>query len=323
MQSPQVKHLYSGGVITNYYCSSKCKHCSVASSPSWAKDYMTRDMARKILRRMRGMGCDSIHVGGGEPMLNFEGLKAFLEEARDAGVMIEYIESNSSWYRNEADALQKLHTLQTLGVDTLLISMSPFHNEYIPFQKVHDVMAACRKAGMRVFPWISEYFSDINQLDVCKTHTLAEYDAHFGRHFIDDMPRQWIGFTGRAAQFYKTRLALTPLSQILKKAGPCHKPYQTGHFHIDLYGNYLGCQGLAIALEDLGKPLDEEKYPYSTLLYQKGVGALLEAAQAKGYQPEKGYLSACHLCIELRRFLSGKLGEESRELQPTGYYTKV
>lgn len=97
----KIERLFSGGVITNYYCSSACKHCLYNSSPSWKKEYMTEEMADKVFKTLKNFGVFSVHIGGGEPFLNFEGLKKVVEKANENGVYIEYIETNASWVENE------------------------------------------------------------------------------------------------------------------------------------------------------------------------------------------------------------------------------
>ena len=49
----KINQLVSGGIITNYNCSSKCRHCVYASSPSWPKDYMTPSDADEILTMLK------------------------------------------------------------------------------------------------------------------------------------------------------------------------------------------------------------------------------------------------------------------------------
>ncbi|NLJ40831.1 MAG: radical SAM protein [Clostridiales bacterium] len=66
----KINRLVSGGIITNYHCSSKCKHCSYSSSPEWPKDYMTKAMANEVFAILKRMGCNRVHIGGGEPFLN-------------------------------------------------------------------------------------------------------------------------------------------------------------------------------------------------------------------------------------------------------------
>jgi hypothetical protein len=95
-------------------------------------------------------------------------------------------------------------------------------------------------------------------------------------------------------------------------------------FHFDLYGNYIPglCAGLSVRGEDMGKPLDPEKYPIITCLFTKGIGGLLSYAVEKyDFQASKTlYAIKCELCYEVRRSLVIDHDVHSRELQPLGHY---
>ena len=149
MQPFQIKHLISGGMITNCFCTSRCRHCLYNCGPPWEKNFIDRHVAAANLKMVRSVGCRSIHIGGGEPMLRPDDLAGVLEVAADSGISIEYVETNSSWFKDIESAEAVLTLLRQQGLRTLLVSISPFHNEYIPFTKVQGVIAACRKSVVR------------------------------------------------------------------------------------------------------------------------------------------------------------------------------
>lgn len=60
----KINNLVSGGIITNYKCSSKCKHCAYSSSPGWPNEYMSYETADEIFSILRRKGCHSVHIGG-------------------------------------------------------------------------------------------------------------------------------------------------------------------------------------------------------------------------------------------------------------------
>ena len=128
-----ISHLLSGGLITNYYCSSTCRHCLYRCSPRWPAEYISAETARVNLETVRELGCRAVHIGGGEPLLKTDGVASVLEVANQVGVHIDYVETNSSWYRNHDAACAVLEELSDRGLSTLLISISPFHNEHIRF----------------------------------------------------------------------------------------------------------------------------------------------------------------------------------------------
>ena len=101
-----INRLHSGGVITNYYCASSCGHCLYGCSPRWEKKYIREDTLTRNLQRIVDLGCRAVHVGGGEPFLDPDGLQRVVETAFALDVQIEYVETNASWYRDKASALQ-------------------------------------------------------------------------------------------------------------------------------------------------------------------------------------------------------------------------
>ncbi len=328
MRELAITSLRSGGVITNLYCSSACKHCLYASSPKWNKDYISPGMAETIINKILDLGCTFIHIGGGEPMLNLSGLKQFLQIASAMKLGIEYIETNSSWYKDEDSAVRVLQDLQGLDVDTLLISISPFHNEYIPFHKVKGLMKACHAGNMGVFPWISDFIQDIEGFSDVSPHSLAEYEASYGDDYLKNVAERFpLNFRGRALLTYKDIYPKRSVDEILAegKRG-CGELANTSHFHIDLFGNYIPglCSGLSIHVEDLGGPLEFDKYRFLLTLYNQGIAGLLEIAQQEyGFQPEEQYLSKCHLCFAIRRFLVMDKKVRSDDLKPVPYYRWV
>ncbi len=100
MSEFNIKNLRSGGLITNYFCTSSCKHCLYKCSPHWEKRYIERDTVKKNLMSIRALGCRSVHIGGGEPLLRPDKLGTVLEVASEIGISVEYVETNSSWFQD-------------------------------------------------------------------------------------------------------------------------------------------------------------------------------------------------------------------------------
>ncbi|UCD78139.1 MAG: radical SAM protein [Desulfobacterales bacterium] len=324
-----INGLRSGGLITNYFCTSRCRHCLYNCSPEWSKRYIEPETARKNLEAVRSLGCRSVHIGGGEPLLRPEELGRVLEIAAEVGVSVEYVETNSSWFKNIESAKALLAQLHEKGLKTLLVSISPFHNEQIPFFKVQGVIGAAQKAGVGIFPWISDFISDLSQFDAGRTHSLDEYHQKFGENYLKQiLHRYWIHFGGRALQTYRPLLGKNTFQQILdENPGGCAAELSdTSHFHIDLFGNYIPglCSGLAIFRDDLGKRLSQETYPILTTLFHNGVRGLAQkAGDTAGYAPQKNhYINKCDLCTEVRTFLVLKDFKESNELTPVEFYIR-
>ncbi len=321
-----ISRLMSGGLITNYFCTSTCRHCLYRCSPRWPKDFISVETARANLKTIRSLGCSSVHIGGGEPLLRPEGVATVLEVADEVDVYVEYIETNSSWYQNHDAACAILEELVDRGLSILLVSISPFHNEHIPFYKVKGVIAACRQTGISVFPWVSDFIPDLGAFDERGRHNLEEYQELFGEDYVEKLPsRYWISPGGRALDTFAGFSPGKSVDQLAADGSRgCHELAEVSHFHVDLYGYYIPglCAGLSIDRDDLGSPLDPREYPIISRLYSGGIGEFVSyAAKTYGFKTSKpAYASKCELCYEIRRFLVVDQAVDSKELQPRGHY---
>lgn len=321
----KIRYLSSGGLITNYYCSSSCKHCLYRCSPKWKKEFINDETTNNSLKIIKKLQCNSIHIGGGEPLLNPSGVYSVLKIAKNLGINIDYIETNSSWFKDLSSACEILQKIYHLGCYTLLISISPFHNEYIPFYKVKGVINACHNIGISVFPWVQSFVSDLNSFDDKTTHDLDEYVTKFGKDYIKNIPnRYWISLGGRALETFSKYNTSIKLDDLLEKSAGCLELAQVSHFHIDLFGNYIPglCAGLSIQAEDILNEITKEKYPIISYLYSDGIKGLFNFAKEKfNYKPLKqSYFSKCELCYEIRKYLVIDKNYNSIELQPKEHY---
>jgi len=325
----RIERLQSGGLITNYYCTSKCGHCLYACSPHWEKLYIDVETAEKNLLKAKELGCGSIHVGGGEPLLDMEGLKTVLGLAQKTGVAVEYVETNSSWFKDPDSSRRTLEELKELGLSALLVSISPFHNAFIPFYKVKGVIEQCGKAGISVFPWIRDFYSEIDAFDDKATHKIVEYRRKFGKHYLRDMPsRYWIHLGGRALSTFREVFDRKDYRAVLSSSSlGCRELLDVGHFHLDLWGNYIPglCSGLSLKRDDLGTVISKQAYPILSTLYASGVHGLFELAVSDyAFAPSPGgYISKCDLCLDIRRYLVVEKKTENLEMQPLQFYENL
>ncbi len=279
---------------------------------------------------IRSMGCRAVHIGGGEPLLRPDKLVEVLEAARLSGVSIEYVETNSSWFKDLGSAKSILMRLRRKGLRTLLISISPFHNEYIPFSRVKGVIKACEAIGINVYPWINSFIKDLSQFNTNKTHSIEAFKEKFGQDYLTNvLHRYWIHMGGRALDTFRSVLVnRSPWQIIDENSGGCaYELSDTSHFHIDLFGNYIPglCSGLSILAEDLGKPLSEKQYPIILTLVSSGIKGIYEFASKEfAYSPARsGYINKCDLCTEIRTFLVHNASEDLSELKPKEFYLKT
>lgn len=92
--------------------------------------------ASVLCGKLRRLDCRSLHIGGGEPFLDIEGLVGLIGAIRKSGINLEYIETNAAWITGD-DARDRsiLADIAGAGGDCVMVSADPFHIEFIPFWK--------------------------------------------------------------------------------------------------------------------------------------------------------------------------------------------
>jgi len=321
MQTP----MYSG-VITNYVCTAACRHCMFASAPDCPKEYITEEMSGRIAAILREAGTFSVHIGGGEPFMNFDALCTLIRALTREGIAIDYIETNAFWCSDEAFVQKRLDTLKELGASAVMVSVDPFHIEYVPLERPLLLCRLLQKNGFDYFIWQEKFLRRLMKLDRTKCYTGEELKEVLGENYIEDTAAEYgLGMNGRALaiaeKLYPKRKAE---DWLISEA--CPSILRTRHCHFDLYGNVIpsGCPGISAEARDyLTGNITEEKYPVLSHLAKGGVRALYKYAKEKGFtEAEDGYPSRCSLCFAIRAFLLER-ENPSQDLSPVCFYKNV
>ena len=335
MSNYKLNSLYPGaGIIVTYKCPAKCLHCCYSSSPKRSGDYMSKDTADKIFALLRKMGCYSVHIGGGEPFINFEKLLEVCKSARENRISIDYIETNASWYTDDINVSEKLKKLISAGIDCLLISVDPFHNEFVTYNKIKNLAKCCRKNSMGTFIWQSKFERIAQQLDENTTHSLSEYENIFGDDFIKQVSENYgLGYNGRALRILErfTKDKKSYEYFLKDNHNQCGERIKSlHHFHVDMDGNLIppSCNGFRANIFDLcGEGLDSDKYKYFTAVANGGLEGLFKRAEALGFIPKNdGYVSKCALCFDIKKYICENIktntGTEPDDIGPAGFFTE-
>ena len=270
-------------------------------------------MTQSTMDEMFGLlwegGCRSVHIGGGEPFLNFEGLLTLLEQARIFGIAVDYIETNGYWATDEELIRKRLSALKKVGGDTFCISVDPFHCEYVPYGRPLHLAKICSKEGFGYFLWQERFLRMLQHVNPDVPHDRIALEKSISKDYIFDTATIYgIRMGGRAIQIEQEYSSCKPLESLLSEK-PCLDLVSTGHFHIDMYHQFIppGCTGLALPLKEVVNGIEPGGYPVYESLYFGGVTALYKLALEYGFvADEKGYTSSCTLCFFIRKFLSEK-----------------
>ena len=296
--------LASGGLILSYRCTNTCAHCLYRCSPRRPDHWMAPDMQEEVLDALaREASLSDIHIAGGEPTLNMDCTVSVLEGCRARKLAGSYIETTGWWCTTVEKGVDHFRRLFEAGLRCALVSVSPYHNEFIPLRNTRACIAAAQRVfGARgVFPYMGHLDEAIGALPDDKPHTLLEFCLAHGMSADDS----------RLAELY----------HLIPACG--RRLRQTGHFHVDLYGNLFtgSCPGIVAGrVGDFHPALDREHFPIWSTLSEEGAYGLMQMAQAgHGFVPDPvGYVSCCHLCLAVRLHLWSIGGYP--ELAPADFY---
>jgi hypothetical protein len=272
---------------------------------------MGEKTAGEICRLLRKGGCRSVHIGGGEPFLDFDGLVMMIRRLADAGIALEYVETNAFWAA-ESGAGEKIRRLLDKGVDALCISLDPYHAEYVPYGLPLRLAELCRQAGMGYFLWKQEFLGALSRLDPSKIHSRGDMEKALSPDYVRKTARAYgISYGGRAVNIEEESGPGKPAEYFFSENEPCKNLLSTGHFHADLDACFIppGCTGIRIPLVEIVEGIPDGKYPAFEALYTGGPVALANLALKEGFTPRsEGYASKCNFCFYLRRYLAEKPG---------------
>ena len=296
---------------------------------------MTEPELKHYLDQIRKLAPDQhgIHLSGGEPFLNFDLTLRAVELCIEHQVPLQYVETNAFWCEEDDLTAYQLNLLRESGLPAILISVSPFHNEFIPFERTERAISIAR--------------------EIYGPYNVLIYTAYFYEQLQDYNPQTKIPFNRYlntighepAAQSFVAQYGLVPCGRaasrlnFLYQKQPAAAFFDTTclsemtnpeHIHIDPYGNYIAslCAGISLGdahqLGDIFEGVDLQQRPIIEILVTSGVEGLLKLAQDQfDYQvlPE-GYIAKCHLCQDIRAHIV-RVSDQFEELKPMEFYRNL
>lgn len=318
-----IGELRGGGLVLGYRCPSRCQHCLYGSGPH-RRDGEPADPAALdgVLDELAERGPRArYHIGGGEPFLDLDRLEHAVSGLLERGLALDYVETNAMWVRDAEHAEATLGRLAGAGLESVLVSLSPFHAEHVPLARtLRLIEAADRVLSAGAFVWIGEFSQDLAGTPPDERLELDSWLAERGDRYACELARRYgLVAAGRAGRYLHRHGVCTPWRELLSQP-PCRgRLADTSHFHVDGCGQYVPglCAGLMLPLAEVPGPIDLERYRVLAAIVQGGLGALVELAGRYGFEPAETYSSACDLCTHARKWL---YPHGFAELGPEGFY---
>ena len=323
-----VPPLRSGGVMLGYQCNQSCRHCSYRCRPG-AGEWMTRETLEQALDLLAGeRRLVDIHLAGGEPALNPELLLEAVRLALGKGLRLSYVETNGFFADTPEAARKLLAPLKEAGLNAILLSISPYHNEFLPLRRTLNCLEAAAEIFGQdgVFPWLGHFLPLLSRLYPEAAHPLSEFLEANGMAWGDrELLRMFpLSPVGRAPEGLRDFFGPRP-AEAYRKGHCLEMLTEVSHFHIDPYGNvFTGhCPGIvAGTLDRLHEEKTPDRNPVFTALALGGPFALATLAEkACGFRmDESGYASPCDLCFQARKALFDHDAAAWPELGPAVFY---
>lgn len=328
-----IPKLSSLGIIPSYQCSNRCRHCLYASSAEF-RDWMDEESMHKIcsgLAKHRDY-LSGIHIGGGEPLLRVDITSKLIQTILEYNLPLEYVETNAFWCWSEAKTESVFQMLKEAGLRAILISVSPFHLEYVPMERTNRAIKIAQKVfgAYGVLIYTQRFFQQFQEIDPKHTVAFEDYVEELG---IETAALEISGNyslipNGRVSTELLDLYERKPIQDVF--GDTCKNELSSPHHaHIDLYGNYIAglCAGITLGdafdLDSIYSGIDLDQSPFLKNLVEGGVEALFHWAQAEyGYEElEGGYIAKCHLCLDIRRHLVN-VGD-FKDLAPKQFYENL
>jgi len=336
MKKLYVQEPISGGILLSYKCTGECKHCMYACSPKWKDDWISERDVERILTQLSGrirespFGTDRIgvnygvHFTGGEPFLNFNILLKAVRIAHDQQIPSTFVETNCFWCIDDKATREKLVQLKDAGLHGILISVNPFILEQLPFERTERAARISREIFRENVILYQEFFySQFRKLNIKGALPFKEYvqkiDLSDLYENVELLPM------GRATYMLSHLYRKYPAKQFFSES--CREELTRGwHVHVDNYCNYMTgyCGGISLGdgrdIDSIGQGIDLDQRPILNAL-STDLKRLFEfGVEEFDYKErEEGYISKCHLCVDVRKHIVQKT-DEFEELRPREFY---
>ncbi|MBC7093722.1 radical SAM protein [Candidatus Bipolaricaulota bacterium] len=296
------------GLNLTRQCNARCAHCACYCGPG-VRDWISLADAREYLGQLAGEP-RVLALSGGEPGLDWDLTVAVAREATRHGIPEVWVFTNGFWAISLPAALEVVTRLGEAGVTRLCLSASVFHRPFVPVASVKNALQAGRRGGL-------DLVLDLRYLpgpggvavkDPETTEILEQLGDLSDVEVWEGTPR----LIGRAAE----RLAPAFPGRDRLPAGSCPGPWVIGTLaepagiDVDPAGDVTLCPGLSIGnalrrpLSAIVRSYDAGHHPIVREIVAGGPRKLARLAQTLGWvPPDESFVTACHLCFTIRRFL--------------------
>jgi hypothetical protein len=130
-------------------CNASCTHCSTSCGP-YRKEALSPDDVVRLMNQAAAIDDGKpleFHITGGEPFLDFDLLLATVAHGTSLKGLVTCV-TNAFWARSLEETRQMLTQLRDAGLRLLAISVSRFHERYVPLHRVRLALETAASIGL-------------------------------------------------------------------------------------------------------------------------------------------------------------------------------
>lgn len=145
-----VKNLNRIEFVVTMACTGKCKHCSEGEHVN-CRGHIDTDIAVKSIREVcKNYKIESLMTFGGEPLIYPEVVCAIHKAAIEMGIAKRQLITNGFFSKQFERIKEVVRSLETSGVNELLLSVDAFHQETIPLEPVKHFAECVAKSKIHI-----------------------------------------------------------------------------------------------------------------------------------------------------------------------------
>jgi hypothetical protein len=138
------------GLILGARCNASCTHCSDSCGPNRTES-LDPFTALRVMNEAAAMDDGAplnFLLTGGEPFLDFDFLLQVVTHGAKLGGNVSCV-TNAYWARTDELAMEKLTVLRDAGLTALAVSVSRFHQRYVPLHRARRALEIAKALGIR------------------------------------------------------------------------------------------------------------------------------------------------------------------------------
>ncbi len=152
-------------IVVTSKCNIGCRHCIYDCQP-YSTEKLGKSVIKDLIRQAAALNSvKSIVFTGGEAFLEYSSLIESIALCEELGLEASAV-TNGYWALTAQTARQKLKELK--GLKTLNVSTDSFHQEFVPADRIRNIIESCCELGIKCVVRISYLNDPASEIGIIK-----------------------------------------------------------------------------------------------------------------------------------------------------------